>query len=46
MEKFDQKKFEQKKFQKQISEKISFFLAVMVPRPIWSMPAKLLYRFE
>jgi hypothetical protein len=40
MEKFDQKKFDQKKFKKNFREFFfQFFFAIMVPRPIWSMPA-------
>jgi hypothetical protein len=35
------KKISNKKFQKKFREFFwNFFLAIMVPRPIWSMPAK------
>jgi hypothetical protein len=36
-----------KKFKKKVSKKVFFqsFLAIMVPRPIWSMPAKIIFFF-
>jgi hypothetical protein len=43
MEKFDQKKMTKKKFRKFFVKFFSiFFLAIGVPQPIWSMPAKIL----